>query len=73
MTDAQATAPADARPPSRRNLFIGLIGVVIVLDIVAFFVIPPFPPGHPGEPITGIADLITANLELPGAACRLRP
>jgi F-type H+-transporting ATPase subunit a len=65
VTDAQAVTPADARPPSRRNFFIGLIGVVIVLDIVAFFVIPPFPLGHPGEPITGIADLINANLELP--------
>jgi F-type H+-transporting ATPase subunit a len=65
VTDAQATTPTDARPPSRRNLFIGLIVAVIVLDIVAAFVVPPFPLDHPGEPISGIGDLIKANLELP--------
>jgi F-type H+-transporting ATPase subunit a len=66
VTDAQATTtPADARPPSRRNLFIGLIVAVIVLDIVAAIVVPPFPLDKPGQPISGISDLITANLELP--------
>jgi F-type H+-transporting ATPase subunit a len=66
VTDAQAAmTPADARPPSRRNLFIGLIVTVIVLDIVAAIVVPPFPLDKPGEPISGIGDLITANLELP--------
>jgi F-type H+-transporting ATPase subunit a len=65
VTDAQATTPADARPKSRRNLFIGLIVGVIVLDILAAIVVPPFPAGAPGQPITGIGDLIQANLELP--------
>ena len=65
MTDAEATTPADAKPPSRRNLFIGLIVAVIVLDIVAAFVVPPFPKDAPGQPVTGIGDLIEANLELP--------
>ncbi len=65
MTDAQAMTPSDARPPSRRNFFIGLIVLVIVLDIVAAIVVPPFPKDAPGQPITGIADLIEANLELP--------
>ena len=66
MTDAQATTPTDARPPSRRNLFIGLIVAVIVLDIVAAIVVPPFPKETgPGTPITGIGDLIRANLEFP--------
>ena len=64
VTDAQPTT-ADARPPSRRNLFIGLIVGVIALDILAAIVVPPFPAEHPGQPITGIGDLITANLELP--------
>jgi F-type H+-transporting ATPase subunit a len=65
VTDAPATTPPDARPKSRRNLFIGLIVGVIVLDILAAIVVPPFPPGAPGQPITGIGDLIRANLELP--------
>jgi F-type H+-transporting ATPase subunit a len=41
------------------------LGAVVVLDIVAFIVVPPFPVGQPGHSITGISDLITANLELP--------
>lgn len=65
MTDAQATTPTDARSPSRRNLFIGAIVAVIVLDILAAILVPPFPIGHPGEPITGVGDLILANLEYP--------
>jgi F-type H+-transporting ATPase subunit a len=65
VTDAQAATPTDARPRSRRNLFIGLIVGVIVLDIAAFFIVPPFPIGQPGQPISGIGDLIEANLELP--------
>ena len=65
MTDAQAATPTDARPRSRRNLFIGLIVGVIVLDILAAIFVPPFPKGEPGHPITGIGDLINANLEFP--------
>ena len=65
MTDAPATTPTDAKRPSRRNLFIGLIIAVIVLDIAAAIFVPPFPKGSPGQPITGISDLITANLEFP--------
>jgi F-type H+-transporting ATPase subunit a len=65
VTDAQAMTPSDAKRPSRRNLFIGLIVGVIVLDIAAAIFVPPFPIGRPGEPITGIADLIGANLEFP--------
>jgi F-type H+-transporting ATPase subunit a len=65
VTDAQATTPTDARSPSRRNLFIGAIVAVIVLDILAAVFVPPFPKGEPGQPITGIGDLITANLEFP--------
>ena len=64
MTDAQPTT-VDAKPPSRRNLFIGLIVAVVVLDILAAFLVPPFPKDAPGQPITGIGDLIQANLELP--------
>ena len=63
-----ATEPAPAAAPrrsSRRNLILGLIAAVIGVDVLAFFVLPPFPVGKPGEPITGIGDLIMANLEFP--------
>ncbi len=64
MTDAAAT-PAETRPRSRRTMWIGLIVGVIVLDILAAIVVPPYPKGSPGQPITGIGDLIQANLEFP--------
>ena len=41
------------------------IAVIIALDILAWMFVPPFPLGHPGEPVGGIGDLIAANLELP--------
>jgi F-type H+-transporting ATPase subunit a len=62
---ATEPAPAEARPKSRRNLILGLVGAIIAIDILAFFVLPPFPLGRPGEPIGGIGDLIMANLEFP--------
>ena len=67
-----ASAPADAveaalpatRSNRRRNAII-LIVAVIVLDIVALMFVPPYPKGSPGQSVTGITDLIQANLELP--------
>ena len=46
---------------------------VIALDIVAALVVPPYPKGAQGQPITGIGDLITANLELPAPEVVLPP
>ncbi len=63
---AERTAEAPtAAPRSRRNMWLGLIAAVVILDIVAFFVVPPYAPGNPGQPVSGIADLINANFELP--------
>jgi F-type H+-transporting ATPase subunit a len=59
-----ATAPAP-QSSGRRNRILLLLAAVIALDIGAFFVLPPFPVGRPGEPIKGIGDLILANLEFP--------
>ena len=42
-----------------------MIVAVIALDILAAIVVPPYPKGEAGKPITGIGDLIQANLELP--------
>jgi F-type H+-transporting ATPase subunit a len=58
---AEATQPAGGGRP----LWKILIPAIIVLDILAFIFIPPYPPGAPGQPVSGIGDLIAANLELP--------
>jgi F-type H+-transporting ATPase subunit a len=64
--------PSSLEPPARRrsagSIFKILIPAIIVLDVLAFFFIPPYPKDEPGKPITGIPDLITANLELPAPA-----
>ena len=60
----EASAPA-AKPRSLKSRFLLAIVAIIVLDILAFMFIPPFPLDRPGEPVTGIGDLILANLEFP--------
>jgi F-type H+-transporting ATPase subunit a len=64
---AAATEQADApKARKRRSIFWILIPAVIVLDVLAFMFVPPYPGGEtggPGKPVTGIGDLITANLE----------
>jgi F-type H+-transporting ATPase subunit a len=73
-SDQAATpAPADgievvaapvARSNKRRNI-IAFLAAIVVLDVLAFIFVPPFPIGEPGKPVSGIGDLIKANLELP--------
>jgi F-type H+-transporting ATPase subunit a len=60
-----ATEPAPKRGSGRRNRILLLIAAVVAFDVAAFALVPPFPKGHPGESISGIADLINANLEFP--------
>jgi F-type H+-transporting ATPase subunit a len=59
---AAATEEAE-KQPSRRPLWRILIPAVIVLDVLAFVFVPPYPKDAPGKPVTGIGDLILANLE----------
>jgi F-type H+-transporting ATPase subunit a len=63
---AKVTSPEPATRPSnrRRNIILLIVGV-IVLDVLTYLVIPPFPVGQPGRPINGLGDLIGANLEFP--------
>ena len=64
----RAAAPAvDAPAPrsSRRRNILLLIGAIIAIDVLAFLFVPPFPIGEPGQQISGIGDLIMANLEFP--------
>jgi F-type H+-transporting ATPase subunit a len=75
-TDPRAVRPAEPDSPAseetlpatqsnrRRNAII-LIVATIVIDVLALLFVPPYPKGQPGQPITGIGDLIKANLELP--------
>ena len=59
------TAPAP-RSNLKRNIVL-LVAAVLVFDIAAAILVPPFPKGEPGKPISGIGDLILANLEIPPA------
>ena len=61
--DLESVVPG-ARRNTRRNL-VAFLAAVVVLNVVAFILVPPFPAGQPGKPVTGISDLIHANLELP--------
>jgi F-type H+-transporting ATPase subunit a len=65
---APSVADQPGPPPRRRSagsIFKVLIPAIIVLDVLAFIFIPPYPKDAPGTPISGIPDLISANLELP--------
>ena len=62
-----AGSPATVAAPAsnRKRTAIILVVAVIVLDIVAAFLVPPYPKDHPDQSVQGIGDLIEANLELP--------
>jgi F-type H+-transporting ATPase subunit a len=52
------------RPDVRRWLIVTIVAI-IALQLFAFFVVPPFPPGERGEPFSYPTDGINANFELP--------
>jgi F-type H+-transporting ATPase subunit a len=60
---AAAAEQAEAAPARGRPIWKILIPAVIVLDVLAFMFVPPYPAGTPGKPVSGISDLILANLE----------
>ena len=60
---ATQDAATDAPVEKRRPLWRILLPAVIVLDVLAFLFVPPYPKEQPGRPVTGIGDLIQANLE----------
>ena len=67
-TDVVAEAPEPAPTPrkSSRIRWIALIGAVIVLDIAALFLFPPFPKdGQPGDACSFPACFIESTLEFP--------
>jgi F-type H+-transporting ATPase subunit a len=71
VTDAAApasVAPADVVPAWRRHFgryLWRLVLVIVVVDLLAFILIPPHPKDAPDKAVGSISDLIGANLELP--------
>jgi F-type H+-transporting ATPase subunit a len=67
---AFGTGPTRAPKPGRglSSRWFGLIGAVIVVDIAAFILFPPFPKGLPGEPCAYPACFIESSLEFPAPA-----
>ncbi len=54
-----------AAPRSKRKMILAGLAAVVTLDVLAAIFVPPFPAGQPGQSISGISDLIAANLEFP--------
>lgn len=63
--DDVVAVPTTVRSGSRRRNLILFLAAIVVLDVVAFVLVPPYPAGQPGKPIGGISDLIIVNLEFP--------
>lgn len=66
-SDAVVAAGEVAQTPARsmRRPLLLLVGLVIALQALAFFVVPPFSPTAPDKPFQYPIDAITANFELP--------
>ena len=67
-TDPVAEAPqtAPTPKPSSRNRWLLLIAAVVVIDIAALFLFPPFPKdGAPGDACSFPACFIESTLEFP--------
>jgi F-type H+-transporting ATPase subunit a len=60
---AVAAEQPETAAPRRRPIWKILIPAIIVIDVLAFMFVPPYPIDQPGKPVSGISDLITANLE----------
>ncbi|HLA17511.1 MAG TPA: hypothetical protein VJZ72_11505, partial [Candidatus Limnocylindrales bacterium] len=61
---SEVTEAADRRRMSLRTRLILLTVAIVFIDFAALFIIPPFPPGQPGE-TAAYTDFIKANLEFP--------
>ena len=63
---AAAEAPVPPRAKSSRNRWLLLIAAIVVIDIAALFLFPPFPKGGaPGDACSFPACFIESTLELP--------
>ena len=66
--DPGAATSAPARRKSGRLRWVALVLGVLVFDIVAFMVVPPFVAGSPETAATYPADFITATFHFPPPA-----
>ena len=63
---AEATAPPPKKGRGLSSRWFGLIGLVIILNIVAFILVPPFPKGGaPGDECAFPVCYINGTLEFP--------
>jgi F-type H+-transporting ATPase subunit a len=68
MSTSAPETPADekkSRGLSARTAILATAVLVIVVDILALFIIPPFPPGEPGAPCPFPVCFINGTLEFP--------
>jgi len=65
-----APAAAAAQPPKRdrRRWLLAAIPILLLVDIVAFALVPPFPPGEPGTSCEFPVCFINGNFEFPAPA-----
>ena len=62
----QAAGEVTAPPRNTKRWIIVAILAIVALQVAAAILVPPFPPGHPGEPYQFPADgMVGANVELP--------
>ena len=66
MTNERTAEAAAPKANRTRNRILAALAVVVVVDVLAAILMPPFPKGGvPGDPFRFPADGITSNLELP--------
>ena len=68
VRDDETATAAKAKPSRTKWLLILVIVSAIVLDIGAYLVVPPFPPGEPGGACSYPVCFINGNLEFPPPA-----
>ena len=68
-SDRELAAPAEeSRTRGRRRWLLAIIPILVVVDILAFALVPPFPPGEPGAPCQFPVCFINGNFEFPAPA-----
>ena len=68
-SDRDGAAPAEGSPKrDRRRWLLAIIPIVLVVDVLGFLFVPPFPPGEPGAECQFPVCFINGNFEFPAPA-----